>query len=90
MGKDYFVTFENYIEIRFQPDQIKVLGTSWPFACRAPLTAWQSCLQPLRGYFPSVLSVFCSLKCPRITKNSIEVNLKPYIPVGNTGCRSTG
>ena len=26
-GKDYFVTFENYIEIRFQCDQIKVLGT---------------------------------------------------------------
>ena len=39
MGKDYFVTFENYIEIRFQSDQIKVLGTSWPFAYRAPLTA---------------------------------------------------
>lgn len=27
MGKDYFVTFENYIEIRFQSDQVKVLGT---------------------------------------------------------------
>lgn len=27
VGKDYFVTFENYIEIRFQYDQIKVLGT---------------------------------------------------------------
>lgn len=77
VGKNYFVTFENYIEIRFQYDQIKVLGTQLAL-CLQGASVWQSCLQPLRYYFSTVV-MFCSLKCPRITKNSIEINLKAYI-----------
>lgn len=80
VGKDYFVTFENYIEIRFQYDQIKVLGTQLAL-CLQGASVWQSCLQPLRYYFSTVV-MFCSLKCPRITKNSIEINLKAYIGWG--------
>ena len=55
VGKDYFVTFENYIEIRFQCDQIKVLGTQLALC----LQSASDCMAVLPPAF-EVLFFLCS------------------------------
>lgn len=70
MGKkDYFVTFENYIEIKFQCDQIKFIGTEL-----APLCA--GCLWPLlcynRACWSCLVNVGKNLMPSDLLRNSVS------------------
>lgn len=77
------MTFQSSVEMRFQCDQIKFIGTELATLVRREQSSHLLALTPWVGapcppaleesFFLSILSVICSLKCPNTTENSVEI-----------------